>query len=55
MKFLNQLAEYFYIKKRDPNAPNNRWLSRMHGINKISIYVFLFGLTLMLVKYLMRK
>jgi hypothetical protein len=55
MKFINQLGEYFYLKKRDPNAPHNRWLGRMHGINRISIFVFLLGLIIMLVKYLIKK
>ena len=45
-----QLGEYFYIKKRDPNAPHTQWMRYMHGINRISLFVFLAGLIFMIVK-----
>lgn len=36
-----QLAEYLYIKKRDPDAPRSQWMKYMHGINRLSILMFL--------------
>jgi len=45
-----QIEEYFYIKKRDPNAPNSQWMRYMHGINRISIFMFLIGLIILLIK-----
>jgi hypothetical protein len=51
MGFLRQLAEYFYLKKRDPNAPHTQWMKYMHGINRISIYVFLFAMLVLLLRY----
>jgi hypothetical protein len=45
-----QIEEYFYIKKRDPNAPNTQWMRYMHGINRISIFMFLLGLIILLIK-----
>ena len=45
-----QIEEYFYIKKRDPNAPNTQWMRYMHGINRISIFMFLIGLIILLIK-----
>ena len=50
-----QVAEYFYIKKRDPNAPNTQWMRYMHGINRISIFMFLMGLIILLLKLFVFK
>ena len=45
-----QIAEYLYIKKRDPNANNTQWMKYMHGINRISIFMFLVALTVLIIK-----
>jgi len=45
-----QIAEYLYLKKRDPNAPRNSYIRMMHGMNRISIFVFLGCLLFMLYK-----
>jgi len=50
MGILRQVAEYLYIKKRDPNAPHSTWMKYMHGINRISIFMFLIGLVIILVR-----
>ena len=50
-----QIAEYFYIKKRDPNAPNTQWMRYMHGINRISIFMFLLGLILLILRIFVFK
>jgi len=55
MGVLRQLAEYLYIKKRDPNAPRSQWMKYMHGINRISIFMFLMALIVLLVKVLFFK
>ena len=44
-----QIQEYFYIRKRDPDAPNTQWMRYMHGINRISIFMFLIGLIVLIV------
>lgn len=41
MGFFRQLAEYFYIKKRADDAPKSDWLKYMHGINRISLFMFI--------------
>jgi hypothetical protein len=57
----NQVKEFFKVgavgnyflrvfKKPDPNAPTNINLRMMHGINKISIVVFLAALIVWTVK-----
>jgi len=45
-----QLAEYFFLRKRDPNEPNTRWMQYMHGINRISILLFLVAMIILLLK-----
>lgn len=51
MGILRQVAEYLYIKKPDPNSPRTQWMKYMHGINRISILMFLFALLVLLVRY----
>lgn len=50
MGVLKQLSEYLYLRKKDPSAPNTQWMKYMHGINRISIFMFLFALLVMLVR-----
>ena len=45
-----QIAEYLYIKKRDPDAPHTQWIKYMHGMNRISILMFLIALIIMIFK-----
>ena len=51
---LRQMAEYLYLRKKDPNAPDSQWVRYMHGINRISLLMFLIGLVILFVK-LVRK
>ena len=44
------MAEYLYLKKKDPNAPDTQWVRYMHGINRISLIMFLLGLVILMVK-----
>ncbi len=54
----NSLKEYFgfgevfgyFFRKKDPNAKPNFNLRMMHGINKISIIVFLLGIIFFVLK-----
>jgi hypothetical protein len=50
-----QVAEYLYIKKRDPNNPATKWMKYMHGINRLSILMFLAGLIIILLKLFVLK
>jgi hypothetical protein len=47
-----QIAEYLYIKKKDPNRPKDKWIGYMHGINRISLLVFILCLIILLIKLL---
>jgi len=51
MKFLRQIGEYLFIVKRDPNQERSGMMKAMHGMNRISLLVFLFGLIVMLFKF----
>jgi hypothetical protein len=44
------MAEYLYLRKKDPNAPDSQWIKYMHGINRISLLLFLVGLIILAVK-----
>lgn len=54
MGILKQVAEYLYLKKKDPDAPQSNWLGKMHAINRISIFMFLFALLVILIRTLFR-
>ena len=43
-----QLLTYLYIRKRDPNDPKNINISLMHGMNRISLFMFLIAIIVML-------
>jgi magnesium-transporting ATPase (P-type) len=51
MGIWRQLAEYLYIKKKDPNAPRNTNTRLMHGMNRISLFIFLIAIIIMLVRF----
>jgi hypothetical protein len=53
---LGEVAGYFVrvFQKRDPSKPDSGYLRMMHGINRISILMFLFCLGVMLYRYLTR-
>jgi len=50
MKVFDQIAEYLYLKKKDPNRPSTQWIKYMHGINRISILLFLVGIIILIIK-----
>lgn len=54
MGILKQFGEYLFLKKRDPNEVRTPWMRYMHGINRISIIVFLICLVILAVKILNR-
>ncbi len=46
---LGEVGEYFF-RKKDPNRPNNVNIKIMHGVNKISIIVFLLAVIYLIAK-----
>jgi len=54
MGLWNQIAQYLFLKKKDPTTPKNFSVKFMHGINRISIFLFLLGLIILAYKLLRR-
>jgi hypothetical protein len=50
MGIWRQLAEYLYIKKPDPNQERTKWMKYMHGMNRISLMMFIVAVIIILVK-----
>ncbi len=50
MGVLKQVAEYLYIKKKDPDAKPTQWMKYMHGINRLSIFLFMIALIIIAIK-----
>ena len=44
----------YFFRKKDPNRPSSFNLKVMHGINKISIIMFLVGLIFFIIKLMNR-
>lgn len=55
MGILKQMAEYLYLRKKDPNAPRTQWMKYMHGINRLSLLLFLVAMVILAVKLLVRR
>ncbi|MBK7306726.1 MAG: hypothetical protein IPI88_06580 [Chitinophagaceae bacterium] len=52
MSVLNQIAQYLYLKKKDPDAPKSKWVGYMHGISRLSILLFLLAMIILAIKLL---
>jgi len=50
----SQIAEYLYLKKKDPDRPKSKWIGYMHGINRLSLLIFILCLIILAFK-LLRK
>jgi len=48
----NQILTYFYLRKRDENAPKNTNIFLMHGMNRLSLFIFLVGIIVMIIRLL---
>ncbi|WP_177230281.1 DUF6728 family protein [Chitinophaga sp. CF118] len=50
-----QILRYLYIGKKDANAPKNRYLSMMNGMNRISIIVFIIAIIIMCIRLFTKR
>jgi hypothetical protein len=50
---LSEVGGYFF-RKKDPNRPSNINLKMMHGVNKISIVIFLLGVLYLIYKLVIK-
>jgi hypothetical protein len=46
---LGEVGGYFF-RKKDPTRPSNINIKMMHGVNKISIIIFLLGVIFLILK-----
>jgi hypothetical protein len=52
MGVFRQLGEYLYLKKKDPERPKSKWIGYMHGINRLSLLIFILCLIILAIKLL---
>lgn len=50
MGIWKQISEYLYLSKPDPERPKSQWIGYMHGINRLSILLFILALIILAVK-----
>ncbi|HEY9044946.1 MAG TPA: DUF6728 family protein [Ohtaekwangia sp.] len=50
---LGEVGNYFF-RKKDPSRPNNINIRMMHGVNKISIIIFLAGVLFLIFKLVIK-
>jgi hypothetical protein len=57
MDLIKQIAEYLYLRKKDSTntTPDSSWVKYMHGINRISIFMFLLGMLILVFKLFFKK
>jgi len=46
---MGEVGRYFF-RKKDPSRPSNINIKMMHGVNKISIIIFLLGVLFIIIK-----
>lgn len=54
MGIFKQIAEYLWINKKDPDQPKTFSVRFMHGINRLSILLFLLCIIIIIVRLLTR-
>ena len=54
MGVLKQIAEYLYIKRPDPDRPKTTFVKYMHGINRISLFIFILCLIILAIKLFLK-
>jgi hypothetical protein len=47
------MAEYLYLKKKT-DVPKDSWMKYMHGMNRISLIMFLLALLVMLFRLVIK-
>lgn len=49
-----QILVYLYLRKKDPDAPKSIDIKFMHGMNRISILIFLMAIVVMVVRLFLK-
>ncbi|WP_447642107.1 MULTISPECIES: DUF6728 family protein [Chitinophagaceae] len=53
-KFWEQIAQYLYLKKKNPDETVNTNTKLMHGMNRISLLLFLMALLIIILRAILR-
>ncbi len=48
------MAEYLYLRKPDPNRPKSDFVKYMHGINRLSLLLFIMALIILVIKLVVK-
>lgn len=52
MSILKQVGQYLFLVKKDPNDKSTQWTKYMHGINRLSIFMFIVCMVILAFKLL---
>jgi hypothetical protein len=55
MGVIKQISEYLYLRKPDPNRPKTQFVKYMHGINRLSLLLFIVALIILAVKLVIKR
>ncbi|SCC08792.1 hypothetical protein GA0116948_103200 [Chitinophaga costaii] len=50
-----QILRYLYLKKKDPNEVSNTNTKVMHGINRLSILMFLVAMVVVIIRLFLHR
>lgn len=50
-----QLSEYLFLRKKDKNRPDTQWIKYMHGINRLSLLLFIVALIVLAIKLFIKR
>ena len=51
-KIWDQILRYLFLKKGDPSAPHTTYVKMMHGMNRISILLFIICLVILIIRFI---
>ena len=52
MSILRQIGKYLFLVKKDPDDKSTQWMRYMHGINRLSILLFLAAMVFLAIRLL---
>mgnify|MGYP003333510134 CR=1 FL=1 len=55
MGIWKQIATYLYLRKKDEDTPNSSFVKYMHGINRLSLLLFLFAIVVIIIRMILKK
>lgn len=53
--FTDQILQYLFLRKKNTDAPKSIDLRFMHGMNRISILLFLFALCVLFYRFVLKR